>query len=236
MKAFRKDFFREILKNKGRFLSVFFISLLGAAFFSGIRSAEGDMKTSADAYYDQTNYMDLRVLGTLGLTDADVEDIAKVLRQRGCMKEFWVCPIGDYQRKIALDCEPKLRIVLYRRLMFRVANAIAEKCGAKAVVTGESLGQVASQTMENMIATSNASEKMVLRPLIGMDKLEIIDEARNIGTFDISSQDASDCCTLFMPKMPETHANLEEVLSQEEKWFNEAWVEEILKNAERHVL
>ena len=78
MKAFRKDFFREILKNKGRFLSVFFISLLGAAFFSGIRSAEGDMKTSADAYYDQTNYMDLRVLGTLGLTDADVEDIEKV--------------------------------------------------------------------------------------------------------------------------------------------------------------
>ena len=78
MKAFRKDFFREILKNKGRFLSVFFISLLGAAFFSGIRSAEGDMKTSADAYYDQTNYMDLRVLGTLGLTDTDMEDIAKV--------------------------------------------------------------------------------------------------------------------------------------------------------------
>ena len=78
MKAFRKDFFREILKNKGRCLSVFFISLLGAAFFSGIRSAEGDMKTSADAYYDQTNYMDLRVLGTLGLTDTDMEDIAKV--------------------------------------------------------------------------------------------------------------------------------------------------------------
>ena len=78
MKAFRKDFFREILRNKGRFLSVFFISLLGAAFFSGIRSAEGDMKTSADAYYDQTNYMDLRVLGTLGLTDTDMEDIAKV--------------------------------------------------------------------------------------------------------------------------------------------------------------
>lgn len=165
-----------------------------------------------------------------------VEDITKVLRKRGCMKEFWICAIGDYQRKIALECEPKLRIVLYRRLMFRVANAIAEKCGAKAVVTGESLGQVASQTMENMIATSHASDRMVLRPLIGMDKLEIIDEARNIGTFDISSQDASDCCTLFMPKMPETHANLEEVLAQEEKWFNQAWVEEILKNAERHVL
>ena len=165
-----------------------------------------------------------------------VEDIAKVLNKRGCMREFWVCPIGDYQRKIALDCEPKLRIVLYRRLMFRVANAIANKRGAKAVVTGESLGQVASQTMENMIATSDASEKMVLRPLIGMDKLEIIDEANRIGTFDISSQDASDCCTLFMPKMPETHANLDEVLKEEAKWFDEAWVDEIVENAERHVL
>ena len=165
-----------------------------------------------------------------------VEDIAKTLNKRGCMKEFWVCPIGDYQRKIALDCEPKLRIVLYRRLMFRVANAIAKNSGAQAVVTGESLGQVASQTMENIIATSNASEKMVLRPLIGMDKLEIIDEAKQISTFDISSQDASDCCTLFMPKMPETHANLEGVLAEEAKWFDEAWVEEIVKNSERHVL
>ena len=165
-----------------------------------------------------------------------VEDIAKTLNKRGCMKEFWVCPIGDYQRKIALDCEPKLRIVLYRRLMFRVANAIAKNSGAQAVVTGESLGQVASQTMENIIATSNASEKMVLRPLIGMDKLEIIDEAKQISTFDISSQDASDCCTLFMPKMPETHANLEGVLTEEAKWFDEAWVEEIVKNSERHVL
>ena len=77
MRAFRKDFIREITKNKGRFLSVFFIVLLGAAFFSGIRSAEGDMKVSADRYYDEVNYMNLRVLGTLGLTDDDLADIAK---------------------------------------------------------------------------------------------------------------------------------------------------------------
>ncbi len=77
MRAFRKDFLREITKNKGRFLSVFFIVLLGAAFFSGIRSAEGDMKVSADRYYDEVNYMDLKVLGTLGLTDDDLADIAK---------------------------------------------------------------------------------------------------------------------------------------------------------------
>lgn len=75
MKAFWKDFFREISKNKGRFLSVFFIVLLGSAFFSGIRSAEGDMKVSADEYYDAVDYMDLKVLGTLGLTDEDLDDI-----------------------------------------------------------------------------------------------------------------------------------------------------------------
>ena len=77
MRAFRKDFIREITKNKGRFLSVFFIVLLGAAFFSGIRSVEGDMKVSADRYYDEVNYMDLKVLGTQGLTDDDLADIAK---------------------------------------------------------------------------------------------------------------------------------------------------------------
>ena len=165
-----------------------------------------------------------------------VEDIAHTLAKTGCMKEFWVCPIGDYQRKIALECEPKLRIVLYRRLMFRVANALAEKCGAKAIVTGESLGQVASQTMENMIATADASEKMVLRPLIGMDKLEIIDQAKQIETFEISSQDASDCCTLFMPKMPETHADLTEVRAEVEKYFSDSFVNEILENAERHTV
>lgn len=165
-----------------------------------------------------------------------VNDIACTLAKRGCMKEFFVCPIGDYQRKIALACDPKLRIVLYRRLMFRVADALGNECGAKAVVTGESLGQVASQTMENMIATSDASQKMVLRPLIGMDKLEIINEAQKIGTFEISSQDASDCCTLFMPKSPETHADLSYVKAQEEAFPFEDWVEEIVKNAElRHV-
>ena len=75
MKAFWKDFFREISKNKGRFLSVFFIVFLGSAFFSGIRSAEGDMKVSADRYYDDVDYMDLKILGTLGLTDEDLKDI-----------------------------------------------------------------------------------------------------------------------------------------------------------------
>lgn len=162
-----------------------------------------------------------------------VGDIARELAKSGCINEYWICPIGDYQRKIMVECAPNLRVIHYRRLMFRVASAIANKRGAQAIATGESLGQVASQTMENMIATSDAATKMVLRPLIGMDKLEIIQEAEKIHTFEISSQDAPDCCTLFMPKMPETNANLDFVRKDEEKFYDPAWIDEILANSEQ---
>ena len=113
--------------------------------------------------------------------------------------------------------------------MFKIAEAIARKEGAKALVTGESLGQVASQTMDNMLVTNAAVSLPVYRPLVGFDKLEIIAEAEKLGTFEISSQDAPDCCTLFMPRNPETHAKLERVLEVEkglpfDEWINEAVV------------
>ena len=92
--------------------------------------------------------------------------------------------------------------------MFRIAERIAIHEGAKALVTGESLGQVASQTMDNMLVVNQSVSLPIYRPLIGFDKIEIIDEAQQLGTFDISSQDAPDCCTLFMPRNPETHAKL----------------------------
>ena len=97
---------------------------------------------------------------------------------------------------------PSLRVILYRRLMFKVAERIAARERAGALVTGESLGQVASQTLDNIRATDAAVELPVLRPLIGTDKLEIIAQAEELGTFEISSQDAPDCCTLFMPRKP----------------------------------
>ena len=165
-----------------------------------------------------------------------VADIANKLAETGCIKQFWVCPIGDYQRKIALSCPQELRVILYRRLMFRVADALANLVGAKAIVTGESLGQVASQTLANMVATSDVTDKLVLRPLIGLDKLEIINLAEKIETFEISSQDAPDCCTLFMPRSPETHAKLDIVRKAEEEYFNQSWVDEIIENAELHKL
>lgn len=165
-----------------------------------------------------------------------VSDIANKLAETGCIKQYWVCPIGDYQRKIALSCPQELRVILYRRLMFRVADALADNVGARAIVTGESLGQVASQTLANMVATSDVTDKLVLRPLIGLDKLEIINLAEKIETFEISSQDAPDCCTLFMPRSPETHAKLDIVRKAEEEYFNQSWVDEIIENAELHKL
>ena len=144
-----------------------------------------------------------------------VDDIAHVLEKTGCIARVYVVPFGDYQREIALSAPPELRVILYRRLMFRVAERIAFYEHAKAIVTGESLGQVASQTLDNIRATNDAVSLPVFRPLIGSDKLEIIAQSQQLGTFPISSQDAPDCCTLFMPRNPETHANLTAVREAE---------------------
>ena len=118
--------------------------------------------------------------------------------------------------------------------MYTLAQRIAELEGAKALVTGESLGQVASQTLDNIQCTNAAVSLPVLRPLIGSDKVEIIAEAQRIGTFEISSQDAPDCCTLYMPRNPETHAKLPVVLKAEEELPIDAWIEEIMDNLEVH--
>ena len=163
-----------------------------------------------------------------------VDDIAHVLEKTGCIARVYVVPFGDYQREISLKVPPRLRIIMYRRLMFKIAEQLARKVHAGALVTGESLGQVASQTLENIRATDVAVEMPVFRPLIGTDKIEIIDEAQKLGTFEISSQDAPDCCTLFMPRSPETHAKLEDVLEAEALLPLDEWIPEIMSKIERH--
>ena len=163
-----------------------------------------------------------------------VDDIARVLEKTGCIGRVYVVPFGDYQKQIALTAPPSLRIILYRRLMIRVAQSIAKRERAGALVTGESLGQVASQTLENIQVVDAVSEIPVLRPLIGSDKLEIIEQAQLLGTFEISSQDAPDCCTLFMPRNPETHAKMDAVLAAEEVFPFDEWVEELVEAAEPH--
>ena len=163
-----------------------------------------------------------------------VDDIAHVLEKTGCIARVYVVPFGDYQREIALSAPPELRVILYRRLMFRVAERIAHYEHAKALVTGESLGQVASQTLDNIRATNDAVTLPVFRPMIGTDKLEIIAQSQKLGTFDISSQDAPDCCTLFMPRNPETHANLQAVRDAEAQFPIDEWVEKLAAAAEPH--
>lgn len=161
-----------------------------------------------------------------------VDDLAHALEPAGGFGRIYTVAFGDYQKAIASECPPNLRIVLYRRLMFRVAEEVARLEHAKALVTGESLGQVASQTLENMAAVNAVVSMPVLRPLIGADKLEIIDRAKRLGTFEISSRPADDCCTLFMPRNPETHARLVDCERAEEPLPIAQWVREIVENLE----
>ena len=113
-------------------------------------------------------------------------------------------PFGEIQREVVLSVPGPARVVVYRRLMVRIAEAIARREGAPALVTGESLGQVASQTLENISAIDVVAAGPVFRPLIGTDKIEITDEAKRLGTYEISIEPDADCCTLFVPKHPLT--------------------------------
>jgi thiamine biosynthesis protein ThiI len=97
-------------------------------------------------------------------------------------------------------------VVVYRRLMLRIAERLAARSGARALVTGDSVGQVASQTLENLAAVGAVARLLILRPLVGMDKEEITADARRVGTYDISIQPDEDCCTLFTPRFPSTRA------------------------------
>ncbi len=161
-----------------------------------------------------------------------VDEIAQALGHAGGLARVYYVPFGEFQKQIAQVCPPNLRIILYRRLMFRVAEAIAEREDAKALVTGESLGQVASQTLDNIRAVNDAVRIPVLRPLIGTDKQEIVEEAERIGTFEISSRPADDCCTLFMPRAPQTHARTRDCEHAEEAYPWEEWLSQILDSLE----
>jgi thiamine biosynthesis protein ThiI len=117
-----------------------------------------------------------------------------------------------------------LRVVLYRRMMMRIAAAVAGEIDASAIVTGESLGQVASQTLTNMTVISSVVDVPVLRPLVGMDKREIMDYARRDGTYEISIVPDQDCCTLFVPKHPTIAARVAEVEDAESRFDVEGLV------------
>ena len=146
-----------------------------------------------------------------------VRRLVQRLNRHQFSSRLYLVAFGEIQRQIVASVARPLRVVLYRRMMLRIAEAIARKEKAKALVTGESLGQVASQTLDNLAVIQQAARLPILRPLVGMDKQEIIDQARRIGTFEISSISDQDCCQLFVPAHPATKARLNAVEAEESK-------------------
>lgn len=146
-----------------------------------------------------------------------VRRLVQRLTRHQFTSRLYLVPFGEIQRQIVATVARPLRVVLYRRMMLRISETIARKDKAKALVTGESLGQVASQTLDNMAVIQQATRLPILRPLVGMDKQEIIDQARRIGTFEISSIPDQDCCQLFVPAHPATKAHFTAVEEDEAK-------------------
>ncbi len=144
-----------------------------------------------------------------------VREIVTLLTQYQQHAKVAMVAFGELQQQVVLAVPPQYRVVIYRRLMLRIAEQLARKWKSRALVTGEVVGQVASQTLENMTAIAEVCSLDILRPLVGMDKDEISDEAEAIGTLAISNIPDQDCCTLFTPRNPATRARLADVLRAE---------------------
>ena len=160
-----------------------------------------------------------------------VNEIAELLTRYQLETRLYCVAFGDIQRKVVLAVPPPLRVVIYRRLMLRIAERIARASGSSALVTGEAVGQVASQTLENLAVIGSVTSLPVLRPLVGMDKDEIVGAARRLGTYKISIIPDEDCCTLFTPKHPATKARSVQVEAAETGLPVDELVEEAARNA-----
>lgn len=162
-----------------------------------------------------------------------VRKIVRALGPHGLEPYFHAVPIGRQQREISVRGPAPFRVLLYRRLMVRVGEFLIRLEDGKALVTGESIGQVASQTLEGLAATEDAATMPILRPLIGMDKQEIVNQARTIGTFELSQIPADDCCRFLMPRSVVTRPRLDDVLRAEASVDMDRLVEEALAEASR---
>lgn len=165
-----------------------------------------------------------------------VAEIAALLTRYQLESRLYVVAFGEIQRRVVLAVPPPLRVVVYRRLMLRIAERIARASGSAALVTGEAVGQVASQTLDNMAVIDAAASLPVLRPLVGMDKDEIVREARRLGTYEVSIIPDEDCCTLFTPKHPATRATARQVEKAEAALPVDGLAEDAAANAERRDL
>lgn len=165
-----------------------------------------------------------------------VIELIKVLKKFQPIVKLYLVPFGEAQQEILLKTPDKLRVILYRRLMVRIAERIAQKEKAKALITGDSIGQVASQTLENLGVVQKAVNLPIIKPLACLDKEEIIQKAKEIGTYEISILPHQDCCARFLPKHPETKADLEKVKKAEKKLNIKKLIEGALKNTKIEVL
>lgn len=165
-----------------------------------------------------------------------VRELAQTLARFQNSITLHLVPFADIQNIIAASCPQKLRIILYRRMMLRISQTLAEQKKARGLATGEALAQVASQTLENLAATNEAVTMPILRPLIGFDKIEIMERAKKIGTYDISIRPHDDACERFVPDHPETQAKLVEVLKAEEELDIPAMIADALAKNETEVL
>ncbi|HBI34267.1 MAG TPA: tRNA 4-thiouridine(8) synthase ThiI [Candidatus Moranbacteria bacterium] len=158
--------------------------------------------------------------------------LSQELKKFGSSTRLYLIPFADVQKEIMMKTPERFRVILYRRMMIRIAEVLAKKEKCLALITGDSIGQVASQTLENILAVSEAATLPIFRPLIGVDKEEIMQKAKTIGTYDISIQPHDDCCTRLMPKKPETRAKLWEVLEAEKELDIPTLIKQALEKTE----
>ena len=159
-------------------------------------------------------------------------DLARILsRYCGPIRVF-VVPFTEIQMEIHAKCPDNYTTLIMRRFMMRIANRLAKEDGAKALITGESIGQVASQTMDALVCTDQVTDMPVFRPLVGMDKSEIIGRAEEIGTFETSSLPYEDCCTIFTPRHPTTHPRPELIEKAEQVLEMEKLIEAAMAGVE----
>jgi len=161
-----------------------------------------------------------------------VLSLARILSESLCGVRVHVVPFTRIQMEIHEKCPEEYTTLIMRRFMMRIAEQIAVRERANGLITGESIGQVASQTMESLMCTDQVVSMPVYRPLIGFDKQEIIDVAKRIGTFETSSLPYEDCCTVFTPRHPATRPKLEKILEGEELLDSEALIQEAMDNIE----
>lgn len=162
-----------------------------------------------------------------------VEELAGVLGEYSCGTTLNVVKVTHIQEEIHKKCNGDFMVTLLRRFMMRIAERLAKKCGAQCLITGESLGQVASQTIEGMTSSGSVVQDLpILRPLCGFDKNEIIARSRSMGAYDISIRPYEDCCTVFLPKHPVIHPKISEVLEEESKLDIEGLISEAISTLE----